>query len=77
MAARNRVRLRLGAIKAFGEIWPLGCTTVTEVKVIVKEVLSLQDSSEIQKSSAVLCAPELPLSGPLTTAHPQFDGVFY
>lgn len=45
-AARDRVRLGLGAIKALGEIWPIGQVTVREIQTIARDVLSLQKSAE-------------------------------
>jgi hypothetical protein len=41
-AARDRVRLGLGAIKALGEVWTIGQVTVDEIRVIARDVLSLQ-----------------------------------
>ncbi|KFY69115.1 hypothetical protein V496_00494 [Pseudogymnoascus sp. VKM F-4515 (FW-2607)] len=45
-AARDRVRLGLGAIKALGEVWPIGQVTVGEIQTIARDVLSLRKSAE-------------------------------
>lgn len=41
-AARDRVRLGLGAIKVLGKVWPIGHVTVGEIQTIARDVLSLQ-----------------------------------
>lgn len=59
-AARDRVRLGLGAIKVLGEVWAIGHVTVGEIQVIARDVLSLQKSSEDETSANCLsgsCGP--------------------
>ena len=46
-ACRNRVRLGLGVIKAFGETWPIGRITVKELQVIARDTLSLPTAMTI------------------------------
>jgi hypothetical protein len=41
-AARDRVRLGLGAIKVLGEVWAIAQVTVGEIQIIARDVLSLQ-----------------------------------
>ncbi|KAI9679757.1 MAG: hypothetical protein M1817_004771 [Caeruleum heppii] len=43
--ARDRVRLGLGVVKAFAEVWPLGGKAVNEVRTIATAVLSTQTVS--------------------------------
>lgn len=50
-AARDRVRLGLGAIKVLGEVWTIGRITVSEIQTIAREVLSLQKPGEDGASS--------------------------
>ncbi|OBT83311.1 hypothetical protein VE02_07963 [Pseudogymnoascus sp. 03VT05] len=45
-AARDRVRLGLGAIKVLGKVWPIGDVTVAEIQTIARDVLSLQKPSD-------------------------------
>lgn len=45
-ATRDRLRLGLGAIKALGGVWAIGSTTVEEVQVIAREMLSLRDPTD-------------------------------
>ncbi|KFY14410.1 hypothetical protein V492_02632 [Pseudogymnoascus sp. VKM F-4246] len=45
-AARDRVRLGLGAIKVLGEVWAIGQVTVGEIQIIARDVLSLPRPGE-------------------------------
>ncbi len=38
---RDRIRLGLGGLKAFGETWPLSCRTGKETKMIARSVFAL------------------------------------
>lgn len=38
-AARERVRLGLGVLKAYGEVWGVGNRTLTEIQTIAREML--------------------------------------
>jgi hypothetical protein len=69
VAGRDRVRLGLGAVKEFGEVWPLGRKTMKEVKVIAREVLSLQNLVEKRNSVHGLTLDRA------TDAQTQFDDV--
>lgn len=50
-AARDRVRLGLGAIKVLGEVWAIGQVTVGEIQIIARDVLSLQKPGEDSTSA--------------------------
>ncbi|KIM93884.1 hypothetical protein OIDMADRAFT_172967 [Oidiodendron maius Zn] len=39
--ARERIRLGIGALRAFTEIWPLGRKTILEMKTIARELLNI------------------------------------
>ena len=39
--ARERIRVAMGALEIFAEVWPKGKATVSEVKTIARELLSL------------------------------------
>lgn len=41
--ARERIRLNMGVLRALGECWPLAKRTYTEVGVIPREILCLED----------------------------------
>lgn len=40
LAGRERIRLGIGALKIYIEIWPLACQTLAEVKCIARGLLS-------------------------------------
>lgn len=44
-AARDRVRLGLGVIKAFSEVWAVGIATVKELQIIAREMLRLDNGT--------------------------------
>ena len=70
VAGRDRVRLGLGAVKEFGEVWPVGRKSVKEVKVIAREVLSLQSLVETRNSTLALASDRA------ADTQPQFGDVF-
>ena len=70
VAGRDRVRLGLGAVKEFSEIWLVGHKTMKEVKVIAREVLSLQSPVERRQSTHSLA------SDLATDTQVQFGDVF-
>lgn len=45
-AGRERVRLGLAAIKALGQRWEIGATTLKEIQTIARHMLSLQNPME-------------------------------
>jgi hypothetical protein len=51
VAGRDHVRLGLGAVKEFSEVWPVGRKTMKEVKAIAREALSLQSLVETRNST--------------------------
>jgi hypothetical protein len=70
VAGRDRVRLGLGAVKEFGEVWPVGRKTMKEVKAIAREVLPLQSLVETRNSTHGLASDRA------TDTQAQFGDVF-
>jgi hypothetical protein len=70
VAGRDRVRLGLGAVKEFSEVWPVGRKTMKEVKAIAREVLSLQSLVETRNSTHGLASDRA------TDTQAQFGDVF-
>lgn len=48
-AARDRVRLGMGAIKALGRVWTVGAVTVKELQVIARETLLNNGAAPIEQ----------------------------
>jgi hypothetical protein len=70
VAGRDRVRLGLGAVKEFSEVWPVACKTMKEVKVIAREVLSVQSLVETRNGAHGLSSDRA------TDTQGQFGNVF-
>lgn len=49
--ARERIRVAMGALEIFAEVWPRGKRVVKEVKIVARELLSLAPSSSSPSSS--------------------------
>jgi len=47
--ARERIRVAMGSLEIFSEVWPRGEKVVREVKTIAKELLSLGPGAESEK----------------------------
>jgi hypothetical protein len=52
---RERVRLGLGALKAFVDTWPLGVRTLKEMKAIARDMLCLPQGVSAQGNPARRC----------------------
>jgi hypothetical protein len=44
--ARERIRVAMGALEIFAEVWPRGKRVAREVKTVAREILSLAPASE-------------------------------
>lgn len=44
--ARDRIRVAMGTLKAFGEVWPRGKRTHSEVQIIARELLGISLNSD-------------------------------
>jgi hypothetical protein len=47
--ARERIRVAMGVLEIFAEVWPRGKNVTREVKTVARELLSLAPPSEVQK----------------------------
>lgn len=46
LEARERIRLGIGALKVFTEVWPLAKKTIVEMKAIARELLNIRNARE-------------------------------
>lgn len=51
---RERIRLGIGALKEFTEVWPLGRRTNLEMKAIGRELLNITNANGIGTTTATL-----------------------
>ncbi len=51
--ARQRIRAAMGALKAYGDIWPLGKRTYREVGNVAREILDLNGPGSLESQQAV------------------------
>jgi hypothetical protein len=49
--ARERIRVAMGALESFAEVWPRGKRVTRELKTVARELLSLAPASQGQGSS--------------------------
>jgi hypothetical protein len=50
--ARERIRVAMGVLEIFAEVWPRGKKVVKEVKTVARELLSLAPAAEAGKPTA-------------------------
>jgi hypothetical protein len=70
--ARERIRVAIGALETFSEVWPRGKEVTREVKIVARELLGLAPSSgfrqPIENSSIPsLFVPQIQNNSPPTT----------
>ncbi|EON62361.1 hypothetical protein W97_01583 [Coniosporium apollinis CBS 100218] len=51
--ARERIRVAMGALEVFAEVWPRGKKVVREVKIVARELLSLGAGTEAREPTEV------------------------
>ena len=67
---RERIRSSMGALRVFGECWPLGKRTYREMGIIAREILGLADTDiphvvpPVQRSTPLMPSPPLPQTQP-------------
>lgn len=52
--ARERIRVAIGALEGFGDVWPRGKKVVREVKIIARELLGLPSGASREKTNDVM-----------------------
>lgn len=51
--ARERIRVAMGALEVFAEVWPRGKKVVREVKIVARELLSLGAGTEAREPTEI------------------------
>lgn len=75
--SRERIRVAMGALETFAEVWPKGKKVVREVKTIAKELLSLKAATETGRLAESGRLPDINVSETLDGGDAAADADFF
>lgn len=68
--ARNQIRLSIGCLKSFAQVWPRGAKILLEMQMIAREALKINTPEETGLSSASATSTSATGSGTSSTGDP-------